>query len=1015
MSNVWNFHGGIHPEENKQQSTQFPIVDAPLPKKVILPLQQHIGAPAEPIVLVGEKVKTGQLIAKADGFISANIHASISGTVVAIEDHAIPHASGMTDECIIIESDNQDEWIALEPLADWENASVNDLLDKISESGIVGMGGAGFPTAVKARTRERHAIDTLVINAAECEPYITSDDMSMRTYPEQVIQGAKILCQLVDPSSCLIGIEDNKPEAIKALQEAAKGSHIEVVVIPTKYPSGGEKQLIKILTGREVPSGGLPADIGVVCQNVGTTIAIFQAITQGRPLVSRITTLTGNAFTRRQNFQVRLGTPINELLELGGFNQSIASRLLMGGPMMGFSLQGDELPVVKTTNCLLAPTHQEFPEPELENPCIRCGMCEQACPAELLPQQLHWFSKAQEFEKAQLFNLFDCIECGACAFVCPSHIPLVQYYRYAKSEIRKEDEEAKKAERAKIRFEQRQARLEREEAEKIAKRNARMAAVAKPAAKTASGTESPASNVDDAALKKLKIQRAAAAVAAKKAEKALAEAKENNADNITDLEQKAQAAQQKLADIDSKLGNAKPAASSATNTATSAASEEHEKALKMAKIAAAASKAAIKKAEKALAAAQESGDAGDIKAKEEAVSAAKAKAEQAAEKLKTLQAAPAPSATPAANDAVAEHEKALKMAKIAAAASKAAIKKAEKALAAAQEAGDADDIKAKEEACSAAKTKAEQAAEKLKTLQNTPTPSTTDNASASSAGADAAAEYEKALKQAKIAAAASKAAVKRAEKNLIGVKEAVSQGNAESSEIQVKEEAIVTAKANADKAADKLKALQDAPPTAPASSPAAPQIDNTAAEEQAKALKQAKIVAAASKAAIKRAEKALVVAQKDGDPDDIKAKEEAIVTAKENAEKAADKLKALQETPAPEAAINTASNTTPASTEDNKAADAEAEKAAKEKAMKQAKIILAATRTALKKAEKALTELETGSDTEAISEQQKTVERCQKKFSDAEQKMAELTAAEQQATDSSQVKNGNEADTASVQ
>ena len=355
------------------------------------------------------------------------------------------------------------------------------------------------------------------------------------------------------------------------------------------------------------------------------------------------------------------------------------------------------------------------------------------------------------------------------------------------------------------------------------------------------------------------------------------------------------------------------------------------------------------------------------------------------------------------------------MAKIAAAASKAAIKKAEKALVAAQEAGDAEDIKAKEEAVSAAKTKAEQAAEKLKTLQNTPAPSTTDNTPASSVGADAAAEYEKALKQAKIAAAASKAAVKRAEKNLIGVKEAVSQGNAESSEIQVKEEAIVTAKANAEKAAEKLKALQDAPPTAPASGSAAPQVDNAAAEEQAKALKQAKIVAAASKAAIKRAEKALVVAQKDGDPDDIKAKEEAIVTAKENAEKAADKLKALQEAPAPETAINTAANTQPASTEDNKAADAEAEKAAKEKAMKQAKIILAATRTALKKAEKALTELETGSDTDAISEQQKTVERCQKKFSDAEQKMAELTAAEQQATDSSQVKNGNEADTASVQ
>ncbi|MBB1487749.1 electron transport complex subunit RsxC [Oceanospirillum sediminis] len=906
MRTVWDFHGGIHPEENKQQSTQFPIVDAPLPKKVILPLQQHIGAPAEPVVLIGEKVRTGQLIAKADGFISANIHATISGTVVAIEDHAIPHASGMTDECIIIESDGQDEWIDLHPVKDWENADVETLLNKIAEAGIVGMGGAGFPTAVKARTRERHDIDTLVINAAECEPYITSDDMAMRTYPEQVIEGAKILCQLVNPSSCLIGIEDNKPEAIAALEAAAKGTHIEVVVVPTKYPSGGEKQLIRILTGREVPSGGLPADIGVVCQNVGTTIAIYKAIAKGEPLISRITTLTGSAFTRLQNFEVRLGTPINELLELGGFKNSLASRLIMGGPMMGFSLQGDELPVVKTTNCLLAPTHQEFPDPEMENPCIRCGMCEQACPAELLPQQLHWFSKAQEFEKAQLFNLFDCIECGACAFVCPSHIPLVQYYRYAKSEIRREDEEAKKAERAKIRFEQRQARLERQEAEAAARRKARMSASAKPAAKPAAkANEAATTAVDEAEQKKLKIQRAAAAVSVKKAEKALAEAKENNTDNLTELEQNLKGAQQKLADIDSKLGSAKPAAKPAAS-ASGQVTEEHEKALKQAKIAAAASKAAIKKAEKALATAQEAGDTDEIKAKESDLATAKANAEKAADKLKQLQSTPpaAPQTNAAASE---EHEKALKQAKIAAAASKAAIKKAEKALATAQEAGDADEIKAKEETLTIAKANAEKAADKLKQLQAAPASAVQPTSdSAQQAYETAKAEHEKSLKQAKIAAAASKAAIKKAEKALTAAQEA---GDAD--EIKAKEDILNTAQSKAEAAAKKLEELKNNPPAAPApqtaanaqtpegSQAASSTEDDVAARE--KALKQAKIAAAASKAAVKKAEKALQAAQDSGDAATISECEQTLSQAQTKAQTAADKLEAVKASQAVEA------------------------------------------------------------------------------------------------------------------
>ncbi len=884
MRTLWDFHGGIHPEENKQQSLQQPLVQAPLPQKVILPLQQHIGAPAEPVVSVGETVKTGQLIARADGLISANIHASISGTVTAIGEHPIPHPSGMNDLCITIESDGKDEWAMLEPVSDWQNADVDLLLNAISKAGIVGMGGAGFPTAVKARTRERHAIDTLVINAAECEPYITADDMAMRSYPQQLVLGAQILCKLVDPSSCLIGIEDNKPEAIKALQEATQGTHIDVVVIPTKYPSGGEKQLIQILTGREVPSGGLPADIGVVCQNVGTAIAIAKAVTLGEPLISRITTLTGNAMTRRQNVEVRLGTPIRELLDYAGFNASLASRLVMGGPMMGFTLTGDQLPVVKTTNCLLAPTHQEFPDPEPESPCIRCGMCEQACPADLLPQQLHWFAKAEEFEKAQLFNLFDCIECGACAYVCPSSIPLVQYYRFAKTEIRNEQEETKKAERAKIRFEQRQARLEREEAEKIAARNARMAAAAAKTASTAASTPAPAANgLDEAAAKKLKIQRAAASVALKKAEKALADA---TGENRSKLEADLKAAQDKVASIDAQLsggasaGTAAPAAAPATNP-----NGLDEAALKKLKIQRAAASVALKKAEKALAEASDEDKA----------------------KLET--------GLKAAQDKVADIEKQLG-------------------------------------------------------IVSAPTAA----ASAQAAPTAANEEQAKALKQAKIAVAASKAAIKKAEKALVHA-----QRDNDPDEVAAKEAAIETAKANAVKAEEKLKALEESAKAAPAPSSQAASAAQTDSADQEKVLKQAKIAAAASKAAIKKAEKELAAAQESGDAAQITACETKLNTVKEKAQQAADKLAALQ---------NTAAET-PKGKPQPAAADNAAE--AQEKALKQAKIIAAATKTALKKAEKVLAEAEASGDAQAISDQQAVVERCQTKYSDAAQKLEQLT------------------------
>jgi len=296
----------------------------------------------------------------------------------------------------------------------------------------------------------------------------------MRERADEIIAGIEILRYLINPmKETLIGIEDNKPEAIAALNRAAEGTTINVVSFPTKYPSGGEKQLIQILTGKEVPAGGLPGDVGIVCQNIGTTVAIYRAIAHGEPLISRITTVTGNACDHNTNYEVLLGTPVSYLLDHSGFHQKKCSRLIMGGPMMGFTLENSNVPIVKTSNCILAPTVDELPSPTPAQACIRCGMCAEVCPASLLPQQLYWFSRGKEYEKLEDHNLMDCIECGACSYACPSNIPLVQYYRASKADIREQKQDAIKAEQSKMRFEARQERLDRQEAEKEAKRKAR--------------------------------------------------------------------------------------------------------------------------------------------------------------------------------------------------------------------------------------------------------------------------------------------------------------------------------------------------------------------------------------------------------------------------------------------------------------------------------------------------------------------------------------------------------------
>ncbi len=512
MRRVWDFHGGIHPPQNKHQSLQSPIRPAGIPPRLTYPLSQHIGAPAEPIVEVGRQVLKGQMIAKAAGFISVPIHASTSGTVTAIEERLIAHPSGLSATCIVLDSDGEDRWLEHSGVDDYHQLDKHALLAIIREAGIAGLGGAGFPAAVKLGVNPNQGkIETLLLNGSECEPYITADDILMRDRAEQVIAGTQILSHLVNPQETLIGVEDNKPASIAALQAAAWGTDISIVVFPTKYPSGGEKQLIEILTGKQVPSGGLPADVGIVCQNVGTAVAIHRAVTHGEPLISRITTLTGAALAQAQNYEVLLGSPMDFLLQQAGFDQDRCRCLVMGGPMMGFAVPDAAVPVVKATNCLLAPTADELPAPSPALACIRCAMCAEVCPASLLPQQLYWFSQAKEYEKLAAHNLFDCIECGACSYACPSNIPLVQYYRASKAEVIQMRKDQAKSDHSRIRFEARQERLELEAAEKEARRKARMQAAQERARLAATQGNDAATDPVQAAIDRAKAKKAAGA------------------------------------------------------------------------------------------------------------------------------------------------------------------------------------------------------------------------------------------------------------------------------------------------------------------------------------------------------------------------------------------------------------------------------------------------------------------------------------------------------------------------
>ncbi len=491
MRRLWSFRGGVQLQGYKQLSNTCAIRQPALPAQMTLALRQHSGSPAIVTVETGQHVKKGQQIASAGPGISAALHAPTSGTIKQITTAAIAHPSGQKDTCIVLETDGMDEWCELQPVNNPFEQPVQELLKKISDAGVVGLGGAVFPSAVKLDPASKP--DTLIINGVECEPYITCDDMLMRYSADRVISGIELLLYITGAKSCLVGIEDNKPEAIDAMRKAVSASpqsdSIEVIAVPTRFPAGGEKQLIYTLTGREVPSGGLPRDIGIVCNNVGTAAAIHDAIYKGIPLISRIVTVTGDAVSSPGNYEVLIGTPMQDLLEDAGMDSHDSLDLTLGGPMMGYKINTLNIAVTKGSNCLLARKDRTNTDSEA-SPCIRCGSCVEVCPAKLLPQQLYWFSRSHSFDKSEEHHLFDCIECGCCSHVCPSHIPLVEYFRFAKHAIAEQRRRQKKADIARQRNELRQARLEREKQEKEEARARRRAARKEKAAK-------PASNPDD--------------------------------------------------------------------------------------------------------------------------------------------------------------------------------------------------------------------------------------------------------------------------------------------------------------------------------------------------------------------------------------------------------------------------------------------------------------------------------------------------------------------------------------
>jgi electron transport complex protein RnfC len=538
FNNLHTFHGGLQLPGHREITANRPIGSVSIPPLLTIPLQQHIGDPGECLVKPGDAVFKGQIIAKGPGPFSVPVHASSSGIVIAVEERLVPHPSRIKENCVVIETDGEDRSAEELPGAiDYLQTEPEKLGELVQQAGIVGMGGAGFPTRIKLGNRKQR-IELLLINAAECEPYISCDNRLLQERAYEVIEGVRIMRHGVQPDTCIIAIEDNMhaaEQALKSALEAANETAIAIVRVPDIYPSGGERQLIQILTGREVPGQGFPADIGIICQNVGTAAAVYDAVAKRQPLMSRIVTVTGEGIAQPQNFECLLGTPVSHLVTAAGGYTKDVERLLIGGPMMGYAVQDDSIPVTKTTNCVLAVSREEMPAPPPAQPCIRCGQCADVCPAELLPQQLYWHARSNNYDAAQDYNLFDCIECGCCAYVCPSHIPLVQYYRHAKTEIWTLEAQKQAADIARRRHESRVSRLQR-----IKQERADRMASKKQALAGDDGSENAKKTVIQAALDRVKRK------------KEQAENTPKNTDNLTSEQQ------QMIIEADERRKNTQP-------------------------------------------------------------------------------------------------------------------------------------------------------------------------------------------------------------------------------------------------------------------------------------------------------------------------------------------------------------------------------------------------------------------------------------------------------------------------
>jgi len=458
-------HGGLRLQAHKQMSTADAIRKVPVPAQLILPITQHAGDPAQPIVDTGERVLKGQLIARCEDTLGAPVHASSSGKVIAIEPWPVSRRYGDNAPCIVIECDGEDAAIdADDSLAAYHTLTPEELLGRILDGGIVGLGGAVFPTAQKLMQARTCDVEFLILNGVECEPYISCDDVLMQEYGREVIGGAQILMHALNIDVCYIAIESDKPAAIRHLADIlgeVGDDRIVIKNVPTIYPSGGEDQLVQLVTNREVPTGGLPSDVGCLVQNVGTAAAIHNWIVHHEPLISRVTTVTGDGIAQPMNVEARIGTTVEEIVSFAGGYTENAQQLIIGGPMTGKSVTSDRVPLVKATNCVLVLSQTPPVSPEM--PCIRCGDCAAVCPVQLLPQQLFWYTCADDEKKMRSHGLIDCIECGCCDLVCPSHIPLTTNFRTAKARIREQADEKARAERARHRFEARNDRLERDQ------------------------------------------------------------------------------------------------------------------------------------------------------------------------------------------------------------------------------------------------------------------------------------------------------------------------------------------------------------------------------------------------------------------------------------------------------------------------------------------------------------------------------------------------------------------------